>query len=92
MQIDRMRHYGRADDADRKQDRFAVGELRRHRVEGGRAPIDRRDEHFCQIANTDQADDRANDEFERTKAELLAHQQPVSDNRGRHHPGQERHV
>ena len=32
MQIDRMRHHGRADDADREQQRPGVGDLRRDRV------------------------------------------------------------
>ena len=38
MQIDRMRHHGGADDADREQQRFGVGELRRDGMERRRRP------------------------------------------------------
>ena len=38
MQIDRMRHDGRADDADREQQRLGVGDLRRDQVWNAAAP------------------------------------------------------
>jgi hypothetical protein len=63
-----MRHHGGADNADRKQKRFAVGKLRRNGVEESRAPIDRRDRRadLCLLSPRDIH--RADDEFERAEA------------------------
>ena len=62
MQIDRVRHDGRANNADGEQQRSGIGEVRRHGVIGRRAPVDRRDERLGEVTNADQADDRPDDE------------------------------
>ena len=92
MQIDGVRHHGGADDADREQQRFGVGKLRRDGMKQRRRPIDRRNEHLDDVAKADNADDRADDQLERPEAELLAHQQAVGDDRGDDHPGKQRQM
>ena len=92
MQIDRVRHDGGADDADGQEQRLGVGDFRRHQMVRRRRPIDRSDEHFEEIANTDHADDRADDQFEWPEAVTLEHQQAVGHERGHAHAGDERHV
>ena len=92
MQINRVRHHGGADDADRQHQRLGVGQLRRDEVKQRRRPIHRRYEHLDDVAKADDADDRADDELERPEPEPLAHQQPVGDDRGDDHPGDERHM
>ena len=62
MQEDGVRHDRRADDADRDRQGAGVGKLRRDRTEARRAPIDRRDEHFDEIAKRDGGDQGADDQ------------------------------
>ena len=87
MQIDRVRHDGGADDADGEQQRLGIGDFRRDQMVRRRRPIDRRDEHFQEIANADHADDRADDQFERPEAVAFEHQQAVGHERGHAHAG-----
>ena len=65
---------------------------RRDQMVRRRRPIDRRDEHFKQVAKTDHADDGADDQFERPEAVAFEHQQAVGHGRGHAHAGQQRHV
>ena len=92
MQVDRMRHDGGADDADREQQRLRIGELRHDGMEGRRSPIDRGDEHLDQVAKPDDAHQAADDQLDRPEAEAFEHQQAVGHDRGDDHPGQQRHV
>ena len=92
MQIDRVRHDGGADDADRQQQRLGIGDFRRDQMIRRRRPVDRRNEHFEEIAKADHADDRADDQFERPEAVAFEHQQAVGHDRGHAHAGYQRHV
>ncbi len=91
MQIDGVRHDGGADDADREQQRPGVGDLRQHAVHGHGAPIDRSDEYLDQIAQRNDADQGADDQLERAEPEPFEHQDPVSQDPGDDHPGEQRH-
>ena len=92
MQIDRVRHDGGADDADRQQQRAGVGKFRRHRAERGRRPIDVGDEYFDQIAERDDRHEAADDQLDRAEAAALHHQDAVGDDGRDDHAGQQRHV
>ena len=92
MQIHGVRHHGRADDADREQQRLRVGDLRRHHVHGSRPPVDRRDEHLDQVAERNDAHHRADDELDRPEAVTLQHQQRVGEDCGYDHAGEQRDV
>ena len=92
MQIDRVRHDGSADDADRDQQCLGVGKSWNDRVIGRRAPIDRRDEHLDQVAKPDDADQTADDQFHRPEAAALDHQDGIGDDGGDPHTGDQRHL
>ncbi len=88
MQIDRVRHDGGADDADCEQQSAGVGELRGNGAERRLPPIDRRDEHLDQVAERDDGDEAADDQFKGAEAAVLHHQDGIGDDRGDHHAGQ----
>ena len=71
MQEDRVRHYGRADDADRQRQRGGVGQDRRRHAADGRAPVDRRDHQLDEVAKADGRDEGADDELDRPEAPAL---------------------
>ena len=81
MQINGVRHDGCADDTDGKQQRLAIGELRQHRVQCCRAPIDRSDEHLDQVAKPNNANHAANDQLDRSEPRAFEHQDAVGDDR-----------
>ena len=91
MEIDRVRHHGRADDADRDRQRRSVGNLRQHRMQSRRTPVDRRDEHLGEIAKADRRHQAADDQFDR--AEAAFEQQDAIGHDPRHdHAGEQRNV
>ena len=92
MQIDRVRHDGGADDADRNHQRLGVGQSRNDRMIGRRAPVDRRDEHLDQIAKADDADQAADDQLHRPEAAAFHHQDGVGDDGGDAHAVNQRHL
>ena len=92
MQEDCVRHDRRADDADGDRQGAGVGKPRRDRTEARRGPIDRRDEHFDEIANRDGGDQGADDQFGRTEPSSFEHQNAVGQNRRDAHAGEQRYV
>ena len=90
MQVDRMRHDRRANDADREHERMPVGELRQHRMQKRHLPIDGRDEHFEEVGKPDRSDEGAYRQFDRPEAEPLQCHDRADDHAGDRHPGQER--
>ena len=85
-----MRHHGRADDADRKQQRACVRYLRQHRMQGRSAPINRCDEHLDEVAERNDGDQVSDDQLDRPEAEPLEHQDGVYDDAGNDHSIQKR--
>ena len=65
MQVDRVRHHGCSDDADRQQQRPAIGDLRRHEVQGCRAPVDRSNDYLDEITNPDECNQISDDQLDR---------------------------
>ncbi len=92
MQIDRVRHDGGADDADRKQQRFSVGYTGRERVKCRGGPVDRSNEHLDQVTKADQAHQAADNQFDRPEAEAFKHQNAVGHDPSNGHPGKKRHL
>ena len=92
MQEDRVRHDRRADDADRDRQRAGVGQLRNDAADARRAPVDRGDEHFDEIAKGDCGDQGADDELDRAKPASVEHQDAVGQDGGDAHAGDERDV
>src|SRR6266851_3849541 len=92
MHINRMRHDGRTDDADGKQQRIAVGYLRQHEIDGCRTPVGRSDEHLDEVAERDDSDQAADDQLDRPEAKPFEHQDAVDNNPGNDHPIEERHT
>ena len=58
VQVDRVRHDGGADDADRQRNAVGAGKLRHDRMEGEQAPVGRGNEQLDQVADGDDADER----------------------------------
>ncbi len=56
------------------------------------APVDRRDEHFGEIAKHDRHDERADDDLDRAKPAAFGHQDAVGDDRRDGHAGHKRDV
>ena len=92
MQIKGMRHHGRADDADRQQQRLGVGDLRHGGMKSRRSPVDRHDEHLDQITKRNDAHEAADNQFDRAEPEILKRQETVGHDRGHGHAGHERHM
>jgi hypothetical protein len=87
-----VRHDGRADDADREQQRLRARQPGHHRVPAGRPPIDRGDQQFDEIGNPDRGDETADRQFERTKAKALQAQHREDDGRSRRHADRQRQI
>ena len=90
MQINCMRHDGRADDSDGKQQRLGVGDLRHEGMECRRGPIDRRNEHLDEVAKADEAHHAADDQLDRPEAKSLEHQDAIGHEPGNDHSDEER--
>ena len=75
MEIDRVRHDGRADDPDGQGDRIRVPQLRHHGMVGEQAPVRRADHQFDQITKTDRADEPGDDKLDRPEPARLQRQQ-----------------
>ena len=89
MQVDRVRHDGRADDADRDRQGAGVRQLRNNAADRRRAPINRSDEHFGEIAKRDRGDQGADNDFDRSKPSRLEHQNAVCQHGRDAHAGDE---
>ena len=87
-----MRHDGRADNADRDRERAGVGQSRNDAAEPRRGPVDRGDDHLDEIAKGDRRNERADNELGRAKPAAFKHQEPVDEDGGDPHPGDERNV
>ena len=85
-----MRHDRRADDADRDRDGAGVRQQRNHAVQRRGAPVDRRDEHFGEVADRDGGDQRADDDLDRAKPPSLEHQNAVRQHGGDAHSDDQR--
>ena len=92
MQVDRVRHHRRTDNADRQQQRLGIGDFRHDRMISRRAPIHRRNEDLDQIAKPDNADQAADDQFDRPEAAALEQEDAIGDDRGDAHAVDQRHL
>ena len=92
MQEDRVRHHGRADDADRERQRGGVGQDRRRHAAGGLAPVDRRDQELDEVAEADGRDEGADDEFDRPEAPALEMEDGEGQERDDDHADHHRNV
>jgi hypothetical protein len=90
MQVDRVRHHGGADDADRQHDAVRPGKLRHHGMECEKAPVGRRDEQFDQVADGNHADERRDQHLDRPEATALPQQHGVGQGEGDQQAGQQR--
>ena len=82
MQVDRVRHDGCPDDADRQGDAAGAGQFRHHRVEGEGTPVGRGDEQLHQIGQADDPDEGADGDFQRPEASGLEAEQAPGDGEG----------
>ena len=88
MQVDDVRHDGRAEDADGEQDRLAPGELREDGVLRGQPQRRVRVEELAEVADADQQHHHGDHRLERAEAEALqAEDQEGGD--AREHGGRE---
>ncbi len=92
MQKERVRHNGRANNADGNRHSIRIRQLRRKKVPEDAGPSHRRDEEFRQIGEANDAHQRADGQFEGSEAGLLKQQQAVRDDGGNNHAGHQRHV
>jgi hypothetical protein len=69
-----------------------VGQARREGAAQHARPRNRHDEEFEQIAEPDQADERADHEFERPETRALEEQQPIGDERRDGHARDQRQM
>ena len=90
VEIDRVRHDGRADDRDRQGDGLGVRELREDRVQRRPPPIRRGDEEFGDVAEGDDAHEAAYDQLERAEAAAVEKQDAGYDDCGHEHARQQR--
>ena len=92
MQIYCVRHDGRANDTNRKKERFAVCDLGSHRVNRRSTPIDRCDEDFCQVAKCNHHHQAADNQLDGTESAAFKHQDAVGDDRRDHHSRHQWHL
>ena len=92
MQINGVRHYRCADDADGKQEGLGIGQLRHHGMQCRRAPIDRNYEQLDQVAKRNNANHAADDQLERSEPMAFEHQDAVGDDAGDDHACKQRHA
>lgn len=92
VQIERVRHDRRADDAHRERERRAVAQLRHDEMVCGRVPVLRRDQQFAEVARADHADQRRDRGLERPEAALFQREDRAGQHRRRGHPGDERQM
>src|ERR1700719_3971969 len=71
MQIERMRHDGRADDSDGEREGRSITQFGDNGVKERGAPVRRRDYELTQIAEADDADEGGDHQFEWTEAFLV---------------------
>ena len=90
MQVQRMRHDSRADDADRQRDRLGIRQRGRDRAVQEPAPVRRRHEQFGQIGQPDRRDEAADHQFDRPKPPVAQRQQRVGDHAGGQQAGKQR--
>ena len=90
VQVDRVRHHGRADNADRQRDAVRAGKLRHHGVERESVPVGRRDEQLDHVADGNDADERGDHHLDRAKAAALQQQQDVGQRKGDQQTGEQR--
>ena len=74
MQVDRVRHHGGADDADRQQQALGAGQLRHHGMECECRPVGRGDRHLDDVADADDADETGDHHLDQSKAAALQRQ------------------
>ena len=87
MQVNGVGHHGGTDNANGNRQGRAIGDPRRNEAARCCAPADGRNEQFDQIANAYEGYKGANGEFDPAEARASEHEDPISNNRGRHHTG-----
>ncbi len=92
MQVERVRHDGRADDSDRESDGRPVTQLRDDGVKKRCLPVRRRDYEFPQIAEADDCDERGDQQFEWPETPLVERQDYKRHHSGNAHTTQQRDV
>src|ERR1700686_645758 len=71
MQVERMRHDGRADDSDGEGEGRSITQFRDDGVEERGAPVRGREHELAQVAEADDANEDGDHQFERAEASLV---------------------
>ena len=92
VQVDRMRHDCRTDNAHREGDAVRTVKLRYDRMEQRLAPVGWGNEQFYQIGEADDADETGDDQLDRAESAGLDAQQTPGDGEGDQQAGQQRQM
>ena len=92
MQVDHVRHHGRAQDSRGQEHALGVGELRRQQPLHGRGAVGVRVEDLEREAGHDDADEHRDDRFEVAHAAQLGAEDGERDQTGEQAGGEQRHA